>query len=317
MATWSGYTGGTSQGDAARRASYAQTARNRYNASRGNVIPTAHARRMAASRGYSYNPSMTTNYSGNDYTVRPNLPPAAGTIGAVAARQPNNSAVSAVGNVPQQFPQQQAVNPVQQQAFDYIKEMQGSYDQARAANESRYADIIGRYDSMRDQNLGYIDGIGEQRGRDIDEQFDRLGARQQQDLVSRGLNNTTIKQTTERGVADERSQAQNRLAVDLNRERMGVNTDATMGRLGVMERRDDNYPDPNQMIQLLTALGASGQIGYGGAPSLVDGSYQQGGQPLPVPQPVTGAKPLSRAVPALGVPRTQSGQMIQNLNMFG
>lgn len=132
---------------------------------------------------------------------------------------------------------------------------QSAYDEARAENEARYRDILDGYEARREA----MRGAGSQESRDIDRSYTARQAAQQQGLVSRGLNNSTLLDTMRMGVDRERTDAQGRLGERLRREE----ADLTGDELSYMERRTDLYPNEALLAQLAQGVGAAG--GGGGA----------------------------------------------------
>ena len=129
--------------------------------------------------------------------------------------------------------------------------------------------------------MGAINQLGARQRSDIDERYDHVNAQNQQNLIARGFGNSTIPATMRMGVARERSHDQNRLRDALVRERVGVDSGLTQGKLGVIERRQDIGPDPAQLAALMQQLGQAGygqqsynQAGYGG-PALAQAGLQQ------------------------------------------
>lgn len=93
-----------------------------------------------------------------------------------------------------------------------------------------------------------------------------MGSDVYQRLVNRGFANSTIPATMQMGVARERASSRARLASQLAQQRAGFDSNISQGKFGVMERRTDEAPDINQMLQLQQALG---QSGYGGGPRAI------------------------------------------------
>lgn len=143
---------------------------------------------------------------------------------------------------------------------------QQAMNEANAANEQRYQDILKGYEDLHGRVLGDLSGVGDQEKRDIDRRYDNMGSDVYQRLVNRGFGNSTIPATMQAGVERERSASQSRLASDLARMRANADQNITGQRLGVMERRTDAQPDINQMIALSQGLGRGGygSGGFGG-----------------------------------------------------
>jgi hypothetical protein len=147
-----------------------------------------------------------------------------------------------------------------------LAEYKGAHEKANQANESRYNDIIGFLNQRLTRNLGRSEGLGAADRSAIDRDYDRLSANSDQDLISRGFRNSSVRQNVQRGVEEDRQYAVNRLNESLRREQTGIDLDASGDVISAMERRTDQHPDLNQLISLQMALGAAGQLGgyYGG-----------------------------------------------------
>jgi len=136
-----------------------------------------------------------------------------------------------------------------------IREYQKAYDAAKAANEQRYEQI-----------LGEIGNLGVQREADIRTEYGNRLTQMQQDLVSRGLTGTTVLPSIQQSNLNDQTSAVNRLKEDLLAQ-----------KLGVMERRDDTYPDYGMLMQL-----AMGSGNYGGGGGII--SYGGGGRSTRAPR---------------------------------
>jgi hypothetical protein len=181
-------------------------------------------------------------------------------------------------------------------------EYQRAYEEARAANEQRYQDILSGYQDRSNEfqqrqagntddvltgyenryqrGMDLLNGLGDQEKRDVTESYQKLGAANQQDMTNRGLTGTTIMPTMRAGIERERQDALSRVNERLQREQLmtdaGLSGDAlgaqermygqglagymgaTGDTLGFAERRNDTYPDMNQLMGLAQQYGASG-----------------------------------------------------------
>lgn len=146
---------------------------------------------------------------------------------------------------------------------------QKAYDEATAANEKRYQEILTGFRQRRTRALSFLEGAGKQESADITQQFTNLQASGQQDLVSRGLTGTGVLSSQRRGIASSRVAAQGRLNERLQQQRLDVDTRLSGDTLGFMERREDPFPDFQQLQQLAFMQGQ----GQGGRA----GRFQQGG----------------------------------------
>jgi len=133
-----------------------------------------------------------------------------------------------------------------QQAATGLSSMVGQYNQAygeaKTANEARYQQMLG----ITDQTSG-------QRAADIRSDASGQQSDMMQRLASLGMSNTTVAPTMGAGIEREKQAALDRSA------------DALQGRkLGIMERRTDEYPKSDMIMALVQALGSAGVGGGGG-----------------------------------------------------
>lgn len=119
-----------------------------------------------------------------------------------------------------------------------------AYQEARQANESRYQQMLG----IADQTTG-------QRAADIRSAYGNQQAGMMQNLARLGMANTTVAPTMQLGVAREREASLNRLADEMQ----GT-------KLGIIERREDKYPDAGMLAGLFQTAGTGlSQPGSAGA----------------------------------------------------
>ncbi len=156
--------------------------------------------------------------------------------------------------------------------FDYqaiLDTFQQLQQQANDANEQRYQQILqtigntqeqvgGTYDSVESliQNLGNT-----QAGR-IEQGRVKSLATNEQDLINRGLGNTTIRTSTQRGVNEDatRLQQENTDSVAQQKANVEIQRAGSQERLGnylasMMNARTDQGPDLNAYTNLLNMAG--------------------------------------------------------------
>ena len=143
-----------------------------------------------------------------------------------------------------------------------VNQYNTAYGAARTANEERYQQMLGIADQTTNQ-------------RQVDIRSDYMG--QQSDMMQQlsrlGMGNTTIGANLGTGVQREMQGSLNRSA------------DALQGtKLGIMERRTDEYPQNNMILALAQQLGQAGMGMEGGIFSAL--SQMTPGGPAPRPQPV-------------------------------
>lgn len=134
---------------------------------------------------------------------------------------------------------------------EYIK----SYNAGAQVNEQRYKDILGGYRDRYAQGMQTLQGLGTAQSNDINQQYDQLRAKTNSDLTSRGLGNTTIVGSMQRGVESERSKSQGQLQEALRREALNTQTTLSGDLLKFMTDRKDSYPTLDQIGDIALAIG--------------------------------------------------------------
>jgi hypothetical protein len=128
--------------------------------------------------------------------------------------------------------------------------MMGGGTEARAANEARYAEAKQIYDEI----IGMFSPEGD-FGKGLLAQLDRAKeksvAQGSQALVSSGLYGTTQAAGLEKKFEEEVG-APARLQIES--ERIGKYTGALKDKAGMIERREDEYPDYNMIAQLVRQM---------------------------------------------------------------
>jgi hypothetical protein len=183
-----------------------------------------------------------------------------------------------------------------------MESIQRNLDQANAANEQRYGDILGLYDSGKSQMMSAIESTFGQilnNGLNPAPALAREAKRSKQtesramgDLTSRGLGNSSLRADVRRGVADDSAIRQEEIYNSVNTQQntarqsmlqaiLGTLQQFTSGKAGVMERRTDEGPDLNAIAQILMQPGALGGTGGGASPiAALQAGRRGGGQPL-------------------------------------
>lgn len=140
---------------------------------------------------------------------------------------------------------------------------QQALDKANAANEQRYQQILGGYDALQGRVMGDLANVGDMERKDINRQYNSMGADTYQRLVNRGFGNSSLLATMRMGTERERSDAMARSYERAAQMRANADMQISQGKMGVMERRTDLAPDPQQMIALSQGMG---RAGYGQRP---------------------------------------------------
>jgi hypothetical protein len=117
--------------------------------------------------------------------------------------------------------------------MDIVKQLQAAQTAANKANEQRYQDILGQYDTLGK--------AGETR---IQQNTEQAQAKSTQDLTARGLGNTTITSAASRGIAS-----------DAEASRQALTEGITRDKTKVMEAKTEQGPDMSMYANLLAQAG--------------------------------------------------------------
>ncbi len=148
---------------------------------------------------------------------------------------------------------------------DLASQFQSQLDRANQANEARYQDILGGYQSRYERGLGMLAGLGQQEGRDVNELYDNQAAQMQQNLIGRGLGNSTVLDTMRMGNERERNADLGRLNDRVRQQAMSQDANLSGDTLQFMERKNENGPQMQLLAQLAQQLGQGGGGGGGGS----------------------------------------------------
>lgn len=125
--------------------------------------------------------------------------------------------------------------------MNILAEARQRQQEARAANEARYQQLLAETEQR-----------GGQEREDIRQRYEDVFQRGRQDLTSAGLAGTTALGGLRRGVAEAETGAAGRLEERLRGERMGI-----------IERREDIYPQAGQLAQIAAMAGRGAGAGGG------------------------------------------------------
>lgn len=140
-----------------------------------------------------------------------------------------------------------------------IESFQTAQDEARKENEARFAEIKTGLKGRRQRVLDLIRGTGEQERKDIQTRATGRRSAAQQDLISRGIGTTTIRTDVSEGVAREEEAQLARLSDRLRLQEADVDTRLSGDLFSFLERREDQFPDFSQLINLAIGLGQGGR----------------------------------------------------------
>lgn len=167
---------------------------------------------------------------------------------------------------------------------------QKAYAEAKSANEQRYADILGGYQQRQQAAMSALEGLGTAERAALQKQFGEAASRQSASLIGRGLGGTSVASSVAAKMATSQQESMDQLNERLTRERLGYQTGLSGDTLGFQERREDAYPDLNQMLMLAKLKGQTGaQSGYGLGSMPWGYTMNQGGLNMQSFQPGVGA----------------------------
>jgi hypothetical protein len=134
-----------------------------------------------------------------------------------------------------------------------------------AINEQRYAEGVNSRNALRQWAEGQLGQLGNQQRADTNRIFDNRQSGLTQDMIGRGLTNSTVQDNQRVGIDSERANAMGRLNESLTQQRLGTEIPLAQDLFNYQERRNDVAPDPSQYYQAL-AMGG----GAGGGPVNID-----------------------------------------------
>ncbi|MEN6306556.1 MAG: hypothetical protein ABFD91_02270 [Anaerohalosphaeraceae bacterium] len=159
----------------------------------------------------------------------------------------------------EQTPMGKAETNITQLKAEYEK----AYNEAKQANEQRYNQILGGYDTLYSDTMTGLEGMGDAAKKDVNTSYDKAFSQSMQGLVNSGMANSTILPSVSLNNSRQRTDALNSLNEILRRERLGYMNSITNNKLNFMERREDTYPDLNLYTSLINSYGNYlGNIGY-------------------------------------------------------
>lgn len=152
--------------------------------------------------------------------------------------------------------------------------IQGQFDAANKANLERYQNLLAGVENTRrqvsgiyDQALAGLEGAGTAaRGR-IAENMTRSLGMADQDLISRGLGNTTVRSNVQRGIRSDAERANQEVDERVAQQRAGLlaqraGMEADLGRFAADATlsRVDEVPDLGAYTSLISAMASEGGL---------------------------------------------------------
>lgn len=144
-----------------------------------------------------------------------------------------------------------------------IERWQTQEDEAKAANEARYADILGKWEGLYGNMMGEEAKISDQSRTDVREAVTGARSRAMQNLVDRGLASSTLRGGEEQRASRELQRGLNIVSDTEAQRRLGIMGSIKPAQFGFMERRTDEYPDPMMLYNAMQNFGRLGQAQAG------------------------------------------------------
>lgn len=158
---------------------------------------------------------------------------------------------------------------------DIINQMQQAQENANAANLERYRSMMDYMTNLKDSLFGseglysqaqsMMQGIGQSARQRVLQDHVRNIARSEQDLISRGLGNTTVRESVRRGIGEDAERAMQQIDESVATQQAGFlqNQAGAQMQFGNMMAdailsREDTTNNLGLYLQLLQQLGAQG-----------------------------------------------------------
>ena len=115
---------------------------------------------------------------------------------------------------------------------------QGSvYDQLRGANQLAYGQGLAGYAARQQDVINNLDVLGQNERSVLMDQYAQEKAQAQQNAISRGLANSTVRQSMVQGVDAQRDEAMRRVENEIRAQKLGLQSQLSGDLLGYAERQ--------------------------------------------------------------------------------
>lgn len=150
-----------------------------------------------------------------------------------------------------------------QKAVDALKaDYEAKYNEAKTANESRYADILSGYDERYNTAAKTLEGMGDAEKKVLASNFNRVRASASQGLINSGLYSSTIVPSVMTSIGKQESESLGSLNENLRQQRLSIQAALSGDKLKFMENREDTYPSLELYLQQLQQYGNTVGAGY-------------------------------------------------------
>lgn len=180
---------------------------------------------------------------------------------------------------------------------------------ANNANEDRYSQILGGYDSIEAEQRAITDKMYAASEDELDDEYSQLASKMTAQFTKNGFgpNQSTAANSILQANAKQKLRAKAALFDQMARTRMSP-LDTRRDKLAFMERRNDRGPDMSQLVGLMSQAGEA----QGGGGGLNQGAGQLGGNAVTAVPGGYGYYPPGGRVPS---PRGNRRQLPQGFNV--
>lgn len=144
---------------------------------------------------------------------------------------------------------------------DLVNRYQQQVEAANAANRARQQQISGMYGDMRTRSAGLLSGLGQQQRADAISAWEGAASAGMQDLVDRGLRNTSVAPTMRAGYERRKQDELRRIGEESALRELSVMNAIDTGEAGFLERINETGPNMAMLTALAQGLGTAGPRG--------------------------------------------------------
>lgn len=144
---------------------------------------------------------------------------------------------------------------------------QSAFNAAKAANEARYNQLLSEGEQNRSRMMGYLDNAGATERADLEKGYAAKEGSLRSRMTDYGLGGTSIGDSLSSGLEQAKNRDTSALNERLQGQRLNLDNSLSQQRAGVIERREDPYPDPGMYATIQANSSSSsggGGSGYSG-----------------------------------------------------
>jgi hypothetical protein len=152
------------------------------------------------------------------------------------------------------------------------QQYEDAYNASNAANNQRYQDIATGYQNLYDTSMAMMNGLGQAGRQDMINRAYAQAGKAASQMAGAGLSGTTVLPTMAQGYQRDLNNSLAKYDDNIRQQQLGMHQQLAQNLLQFMERRDDNGPDLNQLIQLAYQEGQNRTSNTPRVPVLASGS---------------------------------------------